>query len=312
MVENKNRDQMIEPIITIIICTYNRAKILEECLKAICNQTQTQDYYKILVIDNNSTDETYEIVNSFVTTYSNIRYVLESTQGLSYARNRGTSEADTEWVAFLDDDGLAHENFVEVALQVINNYNFDCFGGIYYPWYKYGKPHWLNQDFGRKIPLSNTTIEIDEPKLDGGIFAIKKNVLESIGGFSTELGMTGNKIAYGEETLLQIKLLEAGYKLGFSPEWQMDHLVAKYKLSVLWHLNAEYAKGRDSMLLESKLPVKWSHFDKIKFVCFYLLKGMLKSFKKLTMADYYLQNAIIDTLGPIYFRFGQQSIKKSE
>jgi glycosyltransferase involved in cell wall biosynthesis len=293
--------------LAIIICTYNRASILSECIEAIENQSITHNNYTLLIIDNNSKDNTYEVVSQFQKRYNNIEYYKETNQGLSHARNRGANEAETEWLVYLDDDGLAHHNFVEEAFNCFKNYSFDCFGGIYFPWHKYGKPQWLSSDFGRKTPLSDQITLINEAKLDGGIFAIKKSVLTDCGMFPTHLGMTGNQIAYGEETELQNKLIEKGYQLGFTPYWKMDHLVAKYKLSVKWHLKAEYAKGRDSMHILQKEPIHWNLIDKIKFILFHIIKGIKGNGKKVFHKGYYLQNLILDTLSPIYYRFGQQS-----
>lgn len=294
--------------LSVIICTYNRANILKDCIEAICIQTVDRSQYDVIVVDNNSIDSTAGTVYEYQKKYENISYIKEINQGLSFARNRGAIEANNEWLAFLDDDGLAHKNFVEECLNVINFEIFDCFGGIYFPWYKYGKPKWLSSTFGAKQSLCDQISEIYYPHLDGGIFAIKKNVLEKIGGFPTHLGMIGNQIAYGEETLLQVKLLDNGYKLGFSPFWKMDHLVAKYKLNIKWHLSAEFAKGRDCMKIENRLPVTWSKYDKVKFILYIIITRTFPAIIKLFGKDYYFQNALFDIMQPIYYRFGQQSI----
>jgi glycosyltransferase involved in cell wall biosynthesis len=298
-------------ILTVIVCTYNRSHLLVDCINSIINQSVSCGNYNILIVDNNSTDKTEQVLAGYSKNHSNFIYVKEVQQGISFARNRGALEAHSMWLAFLDDDSLAHYDFVEKALEIIALNRFDCFGGIYHPWYKYGKPKWIHPDFGRKIPLSDTICEIHSSKLDGGIFAIKREVLLNVGMFNDSMGMKGNMIAYGEETLLQQKLLENGYKSGFSPFWQMDHLVAKYKLSIWWHLRAEFAKGRDSMILQGISPIQWSFIDKLKFIIHTIILQSKKSINKLPEKSYYIQNALFDIFQPICFRFGQQSILKS-
>jgi glycosyltransferase involved in cell wall biosynthesis len=294
--------------ITIIVCTYNRCEILQECLDALTAQNVSHAKFDVIIVDNNSSDGTSKIVNDYLKRFSSFKYIKEVNQGLSHARNRGAKEATTEWIAYLDDDGKAHVDFIEQALHVINNYDFDCFGGIYGPWYKYGRPKWLSESFGMKNPLADEIISIDTVSLDGGILAIKKKCLEEVDYFPTELGMTGDKIAYGEETAMQERLLEKGFKLGFTPYWKMDHLVSRAKLSVWWHIKAEYAKGRDSMILGGITPTNWNQIDKIKFLLSCIFYGIFNNGRKIFRSDYYFQNLLLDTIKPICFRYGQQSL----
>jgi len=134
--------------LTILICTYNRVAILEECLASFVNQTINNQQFEVIVINNNSTDTTQIVAEKYANNYTNFSVVKELNQGLSHARNRGYQEAASDWVAYVDDDAKAHPNFVEQALWTINNHEFDAFGGIYLPWYKYGKPKWLPKNFG--------------------------------------------------------------------------------------------------------------------------------------------------------------------
>ncbi len=89
--------------ISIIICTYNRAELLNETIKSLLNQTVEVSHYEIIIVNNNSTDNTAEIVRGFIDRYNNIRIVLESKQGLSHARNRGGAKSnDTHAAEKLD------------------------------------------------------------------------------------------------------------------------------------------------------------------------------------------------------------------
>ncbi len=57
------------------------------------------------------------------------------------------------------------------------------------------------------------------------------------------MGMTGSRIAYGEETLLQTKMRQKGYSIGFDPQLRIEHVVNTYKLSLWWLIKAEYYHG---------------------------------------------------------------------
>jgi len=93
---------------TVLVATYNRGHLLPGTLAALESQLVPDDLtWEILVVDNNSRDRTREAVASFAGAANvPVRYVLESQQGLSHARNRGVREAHGAVIAFTDDDVL--------------------------------------------------------------------------------------------------------------------------------------------------------------------------------------------------------------
>ena len=126
---------MNKNLLTIVICTYNRAHILPEALESLLRQTVSPEDYYLLIIDNNSTDNTQEVLIPFKERFPYMRIVMEYNQGLSHARNRALKECQTEWLAFLDDDAKAHPDWVETILQTIEKGDFDGFGGPFYAWH---------------------------------------------------------------------------------------------------------------------------------------------------------------------------------
>lgn len=294
-------------MVSVVVCTYNRSEILRDCLTSLAEQTASKQLYEVLVVDNNSTDNTGAVVQEFLITQSNFKYVKEDTQGLSAARNKGASVSSFDWVLYMDDDALATVGMVDKAIYDIRHYSFDCFGGTYTAWFKYGKPRWMTEDFGTKIPLSNSVTEIFTSQLDGGLFCIRKDVLQAAGGFPLNLGMSGNKISYGEETALQEKLLQLKYSLGFDPELKMEHLVGKHKLNIWWHFKSEYARGRDSMRSTNATHKTWSVWLQIKTIARQLLIDFPNNLKKLKSKNYYIENVLLDTFKPLAFRYGQQN-----
>ena len=226
----------MKPKLTVIICTFNRGHLLSETLPTIFQQNISTDYYDVLIVNNNSTDNTNDIISSLIISINNASLIDEPQQGLSYARNTGYKAATTKWIIYLDDDAKVPNDFVEKAMNNIENSDFNCFGGVYLPWYKYGKPKWFLDKYASnsgKISEFNT---LKEDFISGGIMAINKTVLSKIGGFPTNLGMSGNRIAYGEETLLQIRLRNLGMEIGYDPNWIIYHLVNRYKLSPWWYI----------------------------------------------------------------------------
>lgn len=235
----------METKLTVIICTYNRAFILGEGLHSLAEQTVAPEYFRVLVIDNNSTDNTPDIVAGFRANLANMRYIFEPKQGLSQARNRGLREAPTEWVAFLDDDAKASPGWVRSILKTIEAGDFDCFGGPYAAWRRFGPPPaWIEEDFGTYLGPGQYGA-LGKFHIPGGNCAFKKSLAEAAGGFPDQLGMAGEKCAYGEETYLFHKMRENGAALGFVPDMLIEHCVLPHKYTLRWRLLSAYAGGRD-------------------------------------------------------------------
>jgi glucosyl-dolichyl phosphate glucuronosyltransferase len=102
-------------VLSVVICTYNRDKFIATALYCLTLQTLAKEKFEIVIIDNNSTDQTASICKTFVAQHSdfNIRYFLELNKGLSFARNRGISEALSPLITFIDDDAEAVPGFAE-------------------------------------------------------------------------------------------------------------------------------------------------------------------------------------------------------
>ena len=98
------------PTVSIIIPTFRRARWLRETLATVVAQDYPADRFEILVIDNNSPDETRSVVAEFATVKKAPHYLLETRQGANFARNRGVNESTGEILVFGDDDILVRAN----------------------------------------------------------------------------------------------------------------------------------------------------------------------------------------------------------
>src|SRR5271157_3222925 len=124
-------------ILSIIICTYNRDKILKNALVALSVPLlANSEAWEVLIIDNASTDSTKETVDRFISQSPNFSYYYESQVGLSFARNRGWQEAKGEYVAYLDDDCRIPLDWIPKALKIIDEKFPLAFGGPYLPDYE--------------------------------------------------------------------------------------------------------------------------------------------------------------------------------
>lgn len=228
--------------------------------------------------------------------------------GSAESRNLGLKHVNHPYILFLDDDVQLPEGFFDKLLAIIESEQFDCFGGMYYPWYPQGKPVWLPADFGKKIPLLAQAGPIDVHEhgfLSAGIMCVKREAIEAVGGFRADLGMT-NSIGYGEEDDLQIRLQAAGYRLGFVPDWWLYHAVLDHKHKVSWHLRSAYAHARDAQRIHQQHQMGASILGMIKTIAGAVLKRLPIGLRKyISEKDYYWQNLVLDVLRPVYVHVGR-------
>ncbi|MHA1938302.1 MAG: glycosyltransferase [Candidatus Thorarchaeota archaeon] len=236
------------PIISVVVCTYNRVNLLADALHTLCNQTLDTSDYEVIVVDNNSTDDTREVVDEFCYRFTNVRYCFEPQQGLSHARNRGWREAKGQYIAYTDDDCMMPEQWLEVAEEIIEQVSPDVFGGPYYAFHTTPKPRWFKDSYGsHELDKKARTLQENE-YLDGANIFLRRSLLESLSGFDTSLGMSGTRVGYGEETaLLQlIRTMEPAQLVYFDPRLYVYHLVPPQKMSMYWIIRQRFAAGRYS------------------------------------------------------------------
>jgi len=233
-------------LVSIVICTFNRAEILDRCLNSLKDYEAPSYSLELLIVDNNSSDNTQEIVTRFKEGIQNrfpVEYLVEPTVGLSHARNKGVSEAQSPWIFFLDDDAMITAHFYTELERCIKA-EYDAFTGVFDPYYIGDKPSWLHTSYGSKGSFKSDLSDLEDDYLCGGVMGFKTEVLKKVGGFPSGLGMAGAKVFYGEETFVERQLRKQNYKLGVNPKLRILHLVSQKKYSFRWNLKSAKAIGK--------------------------------------------------------------------
>ena len=111
--------------IALVICTYNRSSYLPEAFESICSQTLDKIKFQVIIVDNNSTDNTSIISQQFIkdSPTLNVKYCFEENKGLSFARNRGIMEADASIISYIDDDVILSPTDLE---EILNFFHENC------------------------------------------------------------------------------------------------------------------------------------------------------------------------------------------
>ena len=242
-------------MISVVICTYNRAELLRGALKSVCSQTLDKSLYEIIVVDNNSTDNTRSVVDDFAH-YGNVRYVVEKSQGLSYARNNGWRVAQGEYVAYFDDECTIPENWLMTAKQIIDHGSPAVFGGPIFPSYNTKKPRWFKDSY-TSIDLGNEPKELHQETVCGGNLCIRRSILQMFHGFNPTLGMKGNKLGFCEEVALQLSIRAKipDNKIYYDPRLYVYHLVRADKMCIRSIMRQRFAQGADSYRTFDRDPV---------------------------------------------------------
>ena len=116
---------------TIIICTYNRSHNLPGCVECLAQQQDAETFdWEILIVDNNSSDDTRQVVEQLASVSSvKLRYAFEPQQGLNYARNQGVQASDSRYFCFVDDDIKVRPDWLAALYQALESNDADTVGG---------------------------------------------------------------------------------------------------------------------------------------------------------------------------------------
>ncbi len=294
----------VEPLLTVVICTLNRSEYLRLLLESLVVQSLSKDKFEVIVVDNGSSDNTQELANSFQARLP-LKTVTEPEIGLSKARNLGARRSKTKWIAYIDDESVLPESYLQIAYSIAQSHQYDCFGGPFYARYLHSKPIWLPKDFGTMKLLRESEGLVEEGlALAGGNLVIRKEILLDYGGFPENLGMRGEVLVYGEDDYIQMIIRKNGGRIGFIPDLFLYHHVLPHKYALHWHLKSAYQHGK----LNGKIyqtSTKRALFLTIKSFLATPLKHLpIAVFNLMTRKDYYWQNFIIDSISPISYRIG--------
>lgn len=240
--------------ITVIVCTYNRAGTLPKALESVATQALPPSVrWEILVVDNNSSDETRQVVEEFQRRYpGRFRYLLEPQQGVSHARNAGIRDAQGDIVAYIDDDETAAAGWLQNLTANLQSGEWVGAGGRIVPQWNCSRPRWLSSENSfTTAPLAAFDIgtdkeELSEPPFTANV-AFRKEIFARLGGFRTDLGRSGKSLLSNEDTEFGRRVLAAGGRLRYEPSAVTYHPVEKNRVRRSYFLKWWFNKGRSDV-----------------------------------------------------------------
>lgn len=227
------------PRLTVVVATYNRSQSLLRTLCSFEAQTAPRTEWEIVVVDNNSSDDTARRFAEFAADHRElpVRMVRETRQGLSYARNRGIEESDSPYIAIIDDDETVNVGFADAYISFFDSHpEIVAAGGRIVPSYENERPQWLSPYTERPIANPLDMGDAIRPFArgrcpGGGNMAVRRSAVERYGAFDPALGRTGGKLIGGEETDFFNRLSRSGEPFYYVPDAVIYHHIAPQKLS---------------------------------------------------------------------------------
>lgn len=225
-------------MLSVVICTYNRDKYIYDCLAHLARNTMKEGW-EIILVNNNSTDNTAAECERFVQDFApnNYHYFVETSQGLSFARNRGIEEAKGDWIIFLDDDAMVQENYLATLLPFLEQYKeAGAFGGAISPFFEAEEPKWINPwslSFVSALDKGDKVTLFEKNKYPiGANMGISRKAIEKVGKFNTQLGRTANSLLGGEEKDIFLRIQQAGFPIYYFPGITVQHCIPPKRTTV--------------------------------------------------------------------------------
>jgi glycosyltransferase involved in cell wall biosynthesis len=251
--------------LTLLVCTYNRSKDLRDLLEtALAQETDGAFTYEVLVVDNNSTDDTRKVTESYIDAgHARLRYLFEPRQGKSYALNTGLSHIRGRLHVIVDDDQILPSGWAKEIVEAFRLHPEVTFiGGKILPLWQKEPPNWLTKQHWAAIGMSDygeSEVVVDAGNqlcLIGCSFRTE-DVL-AVGGYTQELGVNSKQIGGTEDLEVLQRLWKAGRKGVYVPDITIQHKApadrCTRKYHRRWHMGhgAFYAAMRDEDFERSK------------------------------------------------------------
>jgi GT2 family glycosyltransferase len=230
-------DDVAWPRISVVVCTYNGARTLRECLTGLA----ALDYpdYEVIVVNDGSTDASAAIAREFP-----VRLVSTENRGLSRARNTGLELATGTIVAYLDDDAWPDPHWLRY---LATTFRHTTHGGVGGPNLQPPGDGWIAECVASAPgnPVHILVSDHEAEHVSGCNMAFRREALEAIGGFDPQFRVAGDDVD------LCWRLTDAGFTLGFSPAAVVWHH-RRNSIRAFWRQQRGY--GRAEGMLQRKWP----------------------------------------------------------
>jgi len=277
-------------LISVIICTYNRANRLDMLFEALIKlRSENNASTEFIFVDNNSSDNTQQKIESFAQLLSfPVRCLHENKKGSSAARNKGIFAASGEIIAFLDDDCFPDPDWLVNLQDYFSQQDVDVAGGkvlLFDP---------LDLPISIRTCDSEVCVE-DISQVLGTIpgcnMAFRRHALDEVGVFDEDLG-AGLPLA-AEDVDLLYRAFRSGFSLRYTPVFCVYHNHGRRTERDAYLLNRSYVKGRGGFYAKYILHGDWAIAKRAYWEIFGLCRNAIKGVSRRNSKSYVLDIAFL-------------------
>jgi glycosyltransferase involved in cell wall biosynthesis len=228
--------------VSVVISTYDRCDRLRLAIESVLNQVGGSPKFELIVVDNNSTDDTRRVVEELMRTSANLRYVFELQQGVSHGRNAGIAHARAPIVAFTDDDVRVAPDWLQVISAAFAAHpEVDFVGGKVLPEWPSPPPAWLTKTHWAPLALTDFgddafMVNYQRPLcLVSANLAFRRKAFEMVGLFDPTFQHQRGAVSSGEDHDLELRLWRAGRQGMYVPKMVVTADVQPNRLERAYH-----------------------------------------------------------------------------
>lgn len=246
---------MTGPDITLVVCTYNRSAELRELLESALAQATPGGFrYEVLVVDNNSSDDTRLLVESLQAAHPNLSYVLEPRQGKSFALTRALDLIRSPLYTITDDDFLLPPEWLGEIVAAFREHPEASFvSGKVLPWWKAEPAPWLTSRHWAAIAMADHGEQPFYADTGNPICllacAFRLADVQDAGGYPGDLAVSRGRVGGTEDADLLMRLWRRGKRGLYLPATTLYHKVEPERLTKAYHRRWHRGHGRSHAVM---------------------------------------------------------------
>jgi glycosyltransferase involved in cell wall biosynthesis len=247
-------------MLTILMATHNGARTLPSVLEGYCRLAPPSGGWKLIIIDNGSTDSTKQVIETFVKRLP-LTYLSEPKRGKNIALNTGLRQAEGDLFVFTDDDAVPHSDWLEQLRSAADSQpSFSMFAGTILPKWEANPEPWIVDWVPYDIVFALTHSSWEEgpitPRLVFGPNSAYRSEIFKSYSFNPAIGPSGSNYAMGSEYEFNVRLQKAGFTAWHCKQAVVEHIIRKSQMNKTWVLGRAFRSGRGFYRVDTHPDIK--------------------------------------------------------